>query len=118
MRTAGRKYGVTLVGAAPIFLSAVFIGVTLGLLLGLSKGSAASSGSDQVGRANAIIRAWNDMAASTDLENGLLHELQENLKANPPYLVFDARRRELYRQVIAEHERQLKNFRIMEANDR
>lgn len=65
-------------------------------------------------RANDIYSAWNDMATSMADENKLLDELQRNLKDNPPHLVFDPRRRELYAAAIAAHQRQLKDLETMQ----
>jgi hypothetical protein len=69
-------------------------------------------------RANAIYTAWNDMAASMTEENKVLEELQQNLKDNPPHLVFDPRRRDLYAAAIAAHQRQLKDLETMQKADR
>lgn len=69
-------------------------------------------------RANKVYSAWNDMSVSMGRENELLVELQENLKANPPRLVHDARRADLYELVIAEHKRQLKDFEAMREADK
>lgn len=58
-------------------------------------------------------RAWNDIGDSIGRQNPLLDELQKNVHDNPPGRVTSARRLELLDQIIAEHERQLKDFKTL-----
>jgi hypothetical protein len=64
------------------------------------------------------VRTWNDIAGSFDRQNPLLRELQKNTHDNPPGRVTSARRLELLDQIIAEHERQLKDFKALRAAER
>jgi len=97
-------------------IAAVLLCISCGVLIGVAGGQHPAN--TRVDRANTIVSAWNDMAASMREENLLLDELQENLKANPPVLVFDPRRHELYQLVITEHQRQLHDFKTMQEADK
>lgn len=63
-------------------------------------------------------RVWNDVAESIAKQNPLLAELQQDVRANPPGRVRSARRLELLNAIIAEHERQLKDFKKLRAAER
>jgi len=99
-----------------MLIATMLASVSAGVLLGVA--AVPVPPRDRVTRANEMVRAWNDLAKSLNYETELLLELQENLKSNPPPLVFDARRGELYRLAIVEQVRQIKNLEQLKANDR
>jgi hypothetical protein len=112
-RTGDRRFRLPVLIA--IALAAILSGAALGFAV-TSRPSPVRD--DRLERANAIYTAWNDMAGSMEAENKILDELQQNLKDNPPHLVFDSRRRALYQLAIAEHLRQLKDLETMKVNDK
>jgi len=88
---------------------AVFVGILIGcavLRVGVAKNSFDGP---------AYIRNWNDVGASITKQNPLLEELQIDVRMNPPGRVRSARRMELWDAIIAEHERQLRDFKKLRA---
>lgn len=113
--TDRRRYRLTLA----TMLASVMLCASLGLLIGVAAHAQRRSAPvDRVQRARTLLSSWNDLVVSVELQTPLFHELQENLKGNPPHLVYDPRRRELYKQLIAEHQRQLDDLKKMQENDK
>lgn len=57
------------------------------------------------------LKTWTDIYESVNKENALIDELNADVRAHPPGRVRSARRIEIWDQLIAEHEKQLKDFR-------
>ena len=107
-----RTYRVRLPALLALTLVSTIWGCTLGLAMNWAQAN------ERELKEQRIYSAWNDMARSMIEENKILEELQENLKTNPPHLVFDARRLDLYKLAIAEHQRQLRDLETMQKEDR
>jgi len=88
--------------------------IAAGIFLGLVFCAAFRVGAAQRSfNGSAYIRAWNDVAESIGKQNPLLNEIQDSVKRNPPAGVRDVRRAQLWDEIIAEHERQLKDFKTL-----
>jgi len=102
-------------------VAAVVLCISVGLLIGAVAGPR-STVNAPLDRATTLLSSWNDLVRSIELQNPLFHELEENLRINSPTRVVDVRqlerRRELYKLIVAEHQRQVANLKKMQEADK
>jgi hypothetical protein len=64
-----------------------------------------------------VYQRWNECVASVVRENALWQELQKSLVERSPRVARDARRLDVYDELIREHELRLKALREMRAKE-